>query len=72
MLRHRFLCLHDRGRVDELGKTQISQVQSVSDLPIYSTLKLWLNKNNISTASVRKSVVVLVASGLNVSAKKEF
>ena len=57
VLRHRFLCLHDRGRVDELGKTPISQVQSVSGLPIYSTLKLWLNKNNISTASVRKSVV---------------
>ena len=33
-LRHRFVCLHDHGRVDEIGKTPISQVQSVSGLPI--------------------------------------
>ena len=51
------LLLYDRGRVDELGKIPISQVQSVSGLPIYSPLKLWLNKNNKYTASVRKSVV---------------
>ena len=57
VLRHRFLCLYDRGRVDEIGKTPSSQVQSVSGLLIYNTLKLWLNENNKSTASVRKFVV---------------
>ena len=57
VLRHRFVCLHDRGQVYEIGKTPISQVQSVSGLPIYSTLKLWLNKHNKYRASVRKSVV---------------
>ena len=40
-----------------IGKTRVSQVHSVSGLPIYSTLKLWLNKNNKSTANVRKYVV---------------
>ena len=45
------------GPVYEIGKTPISQVQLVSGLPIYSTLKLWLNNNNKYTASVRKSVV---------------
>ncbi|KAI0219915.1 hypothetical protein LSAT2_028560 [Lamellibrachia satsuma] len=30
VLRHRFVCLHDRGRVDEIGKTP--QVQSVSSV----------------------------------------
>ena len=53
----KFLRLYDLDRIDEIGKTPISQVQSVSGLPIYSTLKLWLNKNNKSTASVCNSVV---------------
>ena len=38
------LVLYDPGRVDEIGKTPISQVQSVGSLPIYIALKLWLNK----------------------------
>ena len=38
-------------------ETPISRVQSVSGLSICSTLKLWLNKNNNSTAIEHKSVV---------------